>query len=134
MNLQQAIEEGMILIVPPNKARAKNLFRTAQDSFDTISELSVSEKSAKTITRDLYECLRQYAQAKGYERGYSFQNHAAIKHFLGEVLGLSSIAKKFDRFRKIRNGINYYGDSVSVETAKDALETIPQMMTQIKSK
>ncbi|MGM5483170.1 MAG: hypothetical protein ACQESF_06925 [Nanobdellota archaeon] len=51
---------------------------------------------------------------------------------MSEVLGLSSIAKKFDRFRKIRNGINYYGDSVSVETAKDALEAIPQMIAQIK--
>lgn len=133
MNLQQAIDEGIIIIVPANKARARNLFRTAQDSFDTISQLSVNEKSAKTIIRDLYECLRQFAQAKGYEKGYSFQNHAAIQHFLDEVLGLARAARQFDRFRKLRNGINYYGDSVSVETANDALESIPQMMNEIKN-
>ncbi|MFW6014770.1 MAG: hypothetical protein ACOCQG_06335 [Candidatus Nanoarchaeia archaeon] len=133
MNLQKSLEEGIIIKINPNRARANNLFQTAQDSFDIIATLGVNKKSARMITRDLYECLRQTAQAKGYEKGYHFKDHTSIQYFLDEALSLPKIAKEFDRLRKIRNGINYYGDSVSIETAKKILEEIPIFMSKIKN-
>jgi len=48
------------------------------------------------------------------------------------VLSLPRTAREFDRLRKIRNGINYYGDNVTIETAKKALKDVPEMIEHIK--
>ncbi|MBC8485301.1 MAG: hypothetical protein H8D45_04595 [Bacteroidetes bacterium] len=43
-----------------------------------------------------------------------------------------SLCKKFDRYRKLRNGINYYGEEIDVETVKEAKEEIPEMIKKLE--
>ena len=63
------------------------------------------------------------------ERGYKIYNHECYTAFLKEILNLSREADIFDRLRKTRNGINYYGLKVSREEAK---EIIKDLRTLIK--
>ncbi|MBI2140572.1 hypothetical protein HYU14_06630 [Candidatus Woesearchaeota archaeon] len=39
---------------------------------------------------------------------------------------------KFDRYRKLRNGINYYGENIEIETVKEAVINIPQLVKELE--
>ncbi|MBS3056871.1 MAG: hypothetical protein J4473_05565 [Candidatus Aenigmarchaeota archaeon] len=45
-----------------------------------------------------------------------------------KVLEERTASLKFDKYRKIRNSINYYGDDVAPETVKKALKEIPEII------
>ena len=44
------------------------------------------------------------------------------------------IAEKFDRFRKIRNGINYYGKNITSEECKENIKEIIKLINMLKEK
>ena len=48
--------------------------------------------------------------------------------FLKEILKEPLISRKFDRYRKLRNGINYYGNEIEIITVEDALGEIPKIL------
>jgi len=75
----------------------------------------LTAKTSKTILRELYEGMREYCEAIGYLRGYKFLDHESIGLFLRDILKEDSLFKRFDRYRKLRNGINYYGEDVELE-------------------
>jgi hypothetical protein len=124
MDFQQGLNDGIIRNIPPNNARARNLAKSSINTLRTAIGIKLDKQSAQTIIRDLYESLRQMIEAIGYSNGYKFSNHEILKSFL-EMLGEKKFAETFDRYRKIRNGINYYGDEVSLETAAKARKEIP---------
>ena len=57
------------------------------------------------------------------DKGYKIYNHECYTSFLKEILGMSREADIFDRQRKIRNSINYYGKEISEAESKDIIET-----------
>ncbi|MCD6464368.1 hypothetical protein J7L02_02485, partial [Candidatus Woesearchaeota archaeon] len=61
-----------------------------------------------------------------------FLSHEAITHFISDVLKESAVALKFDRYRKLRNSINYYGQFVKIATVKNALIEIPKMIRKLE--
>ncbi len=59
-------------------------------------------------------------------------DHESIGYFLRDVLKEQSIYGKFDRYRKLRNGINYYGEDIEVETVKEAIIEIPNIIKELE--
>ena len=55
--------------------------------------------------------------------GYKVYAHEAFTYCLKKK-NEEAAAGKFDRFRLLRNKINYYGRIISVQEAKDAIESI----------
>lgn len=47
-------------------------------------------------------------------------------------MNLSSDAELFDKLRKVRNGINYYGREVSVEEADYLIEKLMFLINKFK--
>ncbi len=125
MSFESLIREGFVKKVPQDVVRAKSLIKSSEQALNTAKIMPFKEETLKTIFRELYESLRQYCEALGYIKGYKFLNHESIANFLDEFLGEKEISLKFDRYRKLRNGINYYGNTIEVQTAKDALLEIP---------
>ncbi|MFH1511456.1 MAG: hypothetical protein ABIF10_07225, partial [Candidatus Woesearchaeota archaeon] len=95
--------------------------------------LKLDSSNASVIFRELYECLRQAMEAVGYRKGYKFENHESLRVFAEEILQNSQLAKDFDRYRRIKNGINYYGDSVSVETTAKAILDMQKYIQEISN-
>ena len=75
--------------------------------------------------------MREYCEAIGYLNGYKFLDHESIGFFLRDRLKEGVVFNKFDRYRKLRNGINYYGDDVEIETVKEAISEIPKMVKEL---
>lgn len=118
--------------IPPDRFKAESLLHASREAVATAKGIPQNEESAKSIVRELYEGLRQFCEAIGYLRGYKFASHEAIAGFIGDLLQEPDIAARFDRYRKLRNGINYYGDDVAPETVKEALLEIPAMIDTLR--
>ncbi len=132
MSFQLSLENGKARKVQANKQRAESLFLSSVQEVKTAGIIPLKKETSKTILRELYEGIREYCEAIGYLRGFKFLDHESICFFLSNFLGELSISKKFDRYRKLRNGINYYGDDIEIETVKEALLEIPLLLDQLK--
>lgn len=51
---------------------------------------------------------------------------------LHNYLRETNISKKFDKYKKIRNKINYYGKETHFETVKKAREEIPKIIEMLE--
>ncbi len=132
MNFENSLTEGKAKKVMPNKIRASSLFKSSIQAIETAKTIQRNPNTSKTVLRELYEGLREYCEAIGYLKGYKFLDHESITYFLRDVLKESSVSIKFDRYRKLRNGINYYGDDVDIETVKEAVIEIPNLIEKLE--
>ena len=92
------------------------------------SELEIEENNfrskfpatirAEDGLENAYEAMREAADALLYLDGFkSYSHEASIAYLLRKGFGESEIIE-IDRFRKIRNGIKYYGRDCNLEDAK----------------
>ena len=132
MNFENSLIEGKAKKVLPNEIRASSLFRSSLQAIETAKVIQVNPNALKSILRELYEGLREYCEAIGYLKGYKFLDHESITYFLRDVLKEQSISTKFDRYRKLRNGINYYGADIDTETVKYAIIEIPELVKELE--
>ena len=128
MNFENSLIERKVKKVVPNKIRASSLFKSSLQAIETARVIQLNSNTLKSILRELYEGLREYCEAIGYLNGYKFLDHESITYFLRDILKEESISKKFDRYRRLRNGINYYGEDVDIETIKEAILEIPRLV------
>src|SRR3989344_1056087 len=79
------------------------------------------------------DVLRSIVESMSIIEGYKIYSHEAFTYFLKEK-GEEIISEKFDRFRKIRNKINYYGGNISAEEVKENIEEIKEIIKKLKTK
>ena len=132
MNFEKSMKGGYVKKVEVNTLRAKSLIKSSREAVKSALSIKLEEGKLKTIFRELYEGLREFCDAIGYLKGYKFLSHETITYFISEILNENSIAIKFDRLRKIRNGISYYGESVAKETVEEALKEIPEIIKRLE--
>ena len=132
MNFENSLTEGKAKKVLPNKIRASSLLKSSIQAIETAKVIPINASTSKTILRELYEGLREYCEAIGYIGGYKFLDHESISYFLRDILNEQSVFKKFDRYRKLRNGINYYGEDIDIETVKEAIIEIPELVKALE--
>ncbi|MFH1358275.1 MAG: hypothetical protein ABIH37_00130 [archaeon] len=132
MDFNTCLKLGKVKRAEINTIRAKSMVKFHSQAIETAKIIPLDNNTSKTIFRELYEGLREFIEAIGYLKGYKFLDHISITYFLKEILKEESISIKFDRYRKIRNGINYYGEDLNLETAKEALKQIPEIISKLK--
>lgn len=97
-----------------------------------VLESEIKDYNASTLFSEAYEALLQICQAIISLRGYKVYNHVCITSFLDEVLGKKAISNKSDRYRKVRNRINYYGEEVYEDFAEKAISEIEDIISSLK--
>ncbi len=108
------------------------------NSFKQIIEVKI--KSADYLPDNLYyskitllyDALRILLEVIALDKGYKVYNHECYTSFLKEIFGMSREADIFDRLRKIRNGINYYGKEISEAESKDIIETSKDLIKRFE--
>ena len=78
-----------------------------------LLELDIRTAASKFIL--VYDSLRELLEALAINKGYKIYNHDCYASFLNEIVKDENSAKIFDELRKIRNGINYYGNTISLK-------------------
>ena len=98
-----------------------------------LKNLPINQTSARKIMSNYYDILRSIVEAISALDGYKIYSHEAFTYFLKEK-GEELIAQKFDRFRRIRNKINYYGKNITAEETEENVKEIMRLIQELKKK
>lgn len=127
MIFKDFIEKGLVRVSFKDKALTKSLLKNAKEDLTFLDSLKVNKNSSRKLMSNYYDVLRGVLEAFSVIEGYKIYSHEAFTYFLKEKKeDLLSI--KFDRFRKIRNSINYYGKEISIEETKENIKEIKNMI------
>jgi hypothetical protein len=108
----------------------KSLTKNAAQDLSFLETLKINENSSRKIMSNYYEVLRSILEAISSKKGYKIYSHEAFTYFLKEI-GENLFSIKFDRYRRIRNSINYYGKSISMEETKENIKEIKKMIEKL---
>lgn len=133
MNLKDFIEKGQIRKSSKDIALAKSLITMSDNDLKFLNNIEINENSSRKLMTNYYDVLRSILEAIATLDGYKIYQHEAFTYFLKEK-NENLIAEKFDRFRKIRNGINYYGKSITSEECKENVMEIIKLINALKNK
>jgi len=133
MKFDNFIQEGKVRKASVDRNLIKSLSKTADNDLSFLKRLEIDETSSRKIMTGYYDVLRSVLEAVACLKGYKIYNHEAFTEFL-KSLDENNQAIKFDRLRRIRNKINYYGEDISVEETKENINDIKEMIKIMKSK
>lgn len=134
MKWQDFIDEEKVKKTNKDKSKIKSLIEMSNNLLKVISKIKIDEISSSIILSNYYEALRQIVEAIAISFSYKVYSHEAFTSFLLEILNEDIISKKFDRYRWLRNGVNYYGKKIEVEVSKDAKKEIFDIIKILKKK
>ncbi len=109
-----------------------SLVQSSSKKFLSQKLLPLTQDTASSKVSLAYDSLRELLEALAISKGYKIYNHECFAAFLIEIMGQPNIASSFDKYRKARNAINYYGKDISPNEAKDLLQRIEETIEKIK--
>jgi hypothetical protein len=109
----------------------KSLIRESEKKLitDNFSPL-ISDTCSTKITLN-YDSLREILEAVALKKGFKIYNHDCFVGFIKEILKLDKESFEFNRFRIIRNSINYYGENISISNANIIIREIKDLRTKL---
>ena len=127
------LRKGDVKKQSPNKNLAFSTFKDSLERIEFSKQLLHKAKS-KYVLENAYESMREAADAILYLRGFkSFSHEASIVYLDKEGFNEKDIIE-FDRFRRIRNGIKYYGKDCDISDAKQSIQLADKIIIEIKEK
>lgn len=133
MKLQDFIKQGKVRRGEPDKALARSLLETAINDIGFLNKIKITEESSRRLMCDYYDCLRMVIEAMAALDGIKSYSHEAFTFYLKEKKE-ETLAEKFDRYRKIRNQLAYYGRTISSADSKNNIEDIKSVFKSLKEK
>lgn len=125
------VNKGEVKKQSPDKNLAK---ATLDDSEERLALAKSLQKLTrpKYVLENAYEAMREAADSILFSEGFkSFSHEASIVYLLKKGFSESDITE-FDRFRKIRNGIKYYGGDCDESDAEAAIKLAEKIVAKIK--
>lgn len=133
MNFETFIANGKVRKGEKDFQKAKALILMSEKGLMTADTLPLNDTTASFVLTIAYESFREIIEAICLKEGYKVYSHEAYTFYL-EKLGEEKIAFHFDRLRKLRNGVNYYGKPVAIETAQEAKKQSKELCALLKEK
>jgi len=132
MDLKECIERRIVKNIKPDHEMAKSLVKDARNKIKTAEEIKLSQTSSSSLITLYYDALRGKLEALALKKGFKIYNHECYYAFLKEILQKKELAEEFNRFRKIRNNINYYGEEISISESKEIRKDIILLIKNVK--
>lgn len=133
MKFEDFIKLGQVRKGSRDENLAKSLIKQTGEDVSFFDSLEITKKSARKLVSNYYDFLRSILEAIAALEGYKIYGHEAYTFFLKEK-GEEIFSLKFDRFKKIRNKINYYAGDIAIEEAKEVIDDIKSMINVLKGK
>src|SRR3989344_6271959 len=106
----------------PDRKNAQSIIDAAERDLKFTLTLPISEQSAATIVRNIYEGFRMLGDALLVIKGIQSQDHVTpIKELLQLSVSTPRPIQLIDYLRNMRHNINYYGYKPSLEEVKDTI-------------
>ena len=130
MRFEDFIKNGKVRKTSFDKGLFHSLIRTSEMDLKYLDSVKINNFSCRKTMSNYYDVMRSYLEALGLKKGYKIYSHEAFTFFL-KMINEDILAIKFDRMRKIRNGINYYGEDIAIEEVKENIKTIKEIISKI---
>ena len=134
LSWSEYVKQGVIRKTVPNNGRIKALIIIADARINTISKVNMNKNNASIIFTNYYDSLREICEAITLSKGYKIYLHEAVGLFLREILKENVFFIKFDKYRIMRNGVNYYGTPIPLEEALQYIKEVKVIIDQLKLK
>jgi len=123
MDLGECKRKGFIKLTKKNKEFAKSLVEISNIKENTIKTATINEINISAYIPMAYDSLREILEAICIMNGYKVISHVCIDKLLSSIYPRVSF-NDFDRFRYVRNSINYYGKKVGFKEGKEIISKI----------
>lgn len=130
MEIDECFEKGMIKKTKPSNEMAKSLVKMSAIKERVVNKAVLDEETINAYLPMAYESLREVMEAICITRGYKVISHICLGEIVRKLIKDFKFIE-FDRFRYIRNGINYYGEFVELEQGKELIEKIFAMRKEL---
>jgi hypothetical protein len=134
MRFESFIREGKVRRATPDKLMAASILKNTFDDLKFLEQTKLTELSKRKLVSNYYDSLRSLLESISLLKGYKIYSHEAFTYFLKDKLHQETLSIKFDRFRKIRNGLNYYGKSLELKEAKEIIQEIKRTINEVQKK
>ncbi len=118
MDWEECKEKRFIKEVVKDEYLIGSLMKSSKKRLESSKRLKLDGVTASSKISLIYESIREILEAYGIKKGFKIYNHECFCAFLDEICKDKISSEEFDRFRKIRNQINYYGREIPIEEAK----------------
>ncbi len=118
MDWKECKDKKFVKEVRVDENLINSLIKSSKKKFESGKRLELDEITASTKVSIVYESLREILEALAIKKGFKVYNHECFCAFLDEMCKDRLFSKEFNRFRKIRNQINYYGEDIPLKEAK----------------
>ena len=133
MNFEDFIKKGLVRPAKKDLPFVESLINTSEAELKFLRLLKIDEISSRTLMIRYYDMLRTILDGIAIKNNYKVYSHEAFTYLL-KKMGEEIISIKFDRFRKIRNGLVYYGKTISSEETKEKIKEIIRLINFLKNK
>jgi len=124
-----------VKIVAVDENLIRSLIESSENKFFSASSLKLDERTSSSVFVLYYDfSLREILEALAIAKKFKIYNHECFACFLDEILREKDFAEDFDRFRKIRNAMNYYGENIPVDDAEILIKEMNLLRKNILNK
>lgn len=131
--IDEFIRKGLARPARKDESLIKSIIKFSGNDLEYLKKLEINNLSSRTIMTGYYDVLRNILEAIASNKGYKVYSHEFFTYLLKEM-NEDLISLKFDRIRKIRNGIKYYAKDISPQETKEITEEIKNMIKELKEK
>ena len=132
MDWKECIGKKIARYSKPDEELIKSLMQSSENKIASSNLLTLNETTSVSKLSLCYDSVRELLEALAISKGYKIYNHECYTGFLKEIINDSRLAEKFDRLRLLRNSINYYGENISVNDAKESIDELKELGKEIK--
>ena len=131
MNWEECKIKRLVKEVNLDVMLIKSLIEGSNNKLRTNELIPLTDMTASTKTGIAYDYLREILEALALQKGFKIYNHECFTGFLKELLNLEEESFEFDKFRKLRNGLNYYGKKITLEEAKSIINDMYKLKDKL---
>lgn len=124
---------GFVKSVKEDKPLVSSLLKSSSKKLYSGNLLVLNENTASSKISLIYDSLRELLEALALMQRYKIYNHECYCAFLKEVMNKSSLGSTFDGFRRLRNGVNYYGEDITAAEAEHLIKEMNEFINTIKN-
>src|SRR3989338_292824 len=118
MDLDECFRKGLIKKTAIDRDLIKSLIEMSGIKEKAVKNANIDEQSISAYVSLAYDSLREILEALCILKGYKVLSHICLGELLKTLVSDFDF-NSFDRFRYVRNGINYYGTKVDYQQGKE---------------
>ena len=118
----------------PDKERSDSLLKTSEKTIKFVKNIKITKDNAGIIFGNYYESLIEILHSYSFSKGFDIKDHFSFTKFIYQEFESKRYSEIFERCRKLRNGLIYYGKDIPKSVAMNQIKKIKELIEFIKSR